>query len=236
MKLTATSSAVSQPQASPRRQAAKPVYTAKSGNSSLEVRKYQNRGRPIYTIAIKDAAGLREPISRRDLDKIITLADKLVVKMATNGWQSKAQTLAALEKSAQQFTELKALTEPLHLSPREVIKAHLRFTEDLKGVPLVQVVQMFTRAGAVQIVPAKVPEVVGLFLSQKPLQKKGEEYVKQIKSTLNLFADNFSGQIDSLTSVEIELGSLISTSRRPRGAPTTDGCANSSTLPRHVAT
>ncbi len=204
MNTSAKTTAVPQPQASVRSKPAPPVYVAKAGNTSLEVRAYQNRGRPIYTIGKTDASGKRESISRRDLQAIKNLADRLVVRMANSGSQSQAQTLEQQKHLAQQFAELKALTEPLQLSPLTVIKAHLRFTEDLKGVPLVQVVQMFTRAGAVQVVPAKVPEVVDLFLSQKPLLKKGGEYVKQLKGTLNVFAENFSGLIDSLTSVEIE--------------------------------
>lgn len=204
MNPTVKTTTVPQPQASVHRKAAAPVHVAKAGNSRLEVRQYQNRGRPIYTIAIKDATGRREPISRRDFQEIKTLADRLVVKIVNSGWQSKAQTHAMLKQQAQQFTELKALTDPLQLSPLEVIKVYLRLTEDLRGVPLVQVVQMFVRAGAVQVLPAAVPTVVDAFMAQDSLGKKGPDYVKQIKSTLNLFAESFAGPIDSLTSVHIE--------------------------------
>ncbi|KAF0178504.1 MAG: hypothetical protein FD161_1809 [Limisphaerales bacterium] len=181
-----------------------PVYVARAGNITLPVRQYQNRGRPIYTFESKSAAGQRVPTSRRNLNAIKTLADKHATELATSGFQSQAQDIDKREELARQFEELQALTKPLQLSPLEVVKAYLRLTEDLKGVPLAQVVQMFIRAGGVQVLSATVPAVVDAFMARDSLAKKGPDYVKQIKSTLTAFAGQFPGPIDQLALVDIE--------------------------------
>lgn len=170
----------------------KPVHIEKSGNVTVSVFEYTNKGKPIYHIPYEDASGAHT-YSRRDLADAKVEAARVAARLAKQELPQRQCDQDRIESDARSFRDLQAKCKKLKKSPHEVVLHYGTLVDRLEGIPLEDAVDSFLQS-RVQIIPMEVSEIVEEFGKLK----RDPSYKKALMGSVNRFARDFSGPIDRI--------------------------------------